>query len=77
MPLFVIVLAPLFLPDEPIRINGILGLVIGFLGVVLIVSPGLPAAAGTVPGQIALLGSSLSYAVGNVYSRRNVRASRR
>ena len=72
VPLFVIVLAPLFLPDEPIRINGILGLMIGFLGVVLIVSPGLAAAAGTVPGQIALLGSSLSYAVGNVYSRRSI-----
>jgi drug/metabolite transporter (DMT)-like permease len=40
---------------------------------VLIVSPGLAQAAGTVPGQLALLGSSLSYAVGNVYARRNVR----
>jgi len=39
VPLFVIVLAPMFLPDEPIRVNGILGLMIGFLGVVLIVSP--------------------------------------
>jgi drug/metabolite transporter (DMT)-like permease len=72
VPLFVIVLAPMFLPDEPIRVNGVLGLMIGFLGVVLIVSPGLAAAAGTVPGQVALLGSSLSYAVGNVYARRNI-----
>jgi drug/metabolite transporter (DMT)-like permease len=73
VPLMVIVLAPLFLPDEPIRLNGLLGLAIGFAGVVLIVSPGLADAAGTVPGQLALLGSSLSYAAGNVYSRRNVR----
>jgi drug/metabolite transporter (DMT)-like permease len=73
VPLFVIVIAPLFLPDEPIRVNGVLGLAIGFIGVVLIVSPGLAQAAGTVPGQLALLGSSLSYAVGNVYARRNVR----
>jgi drug/metabolite transporter (DMT)-like permease len=72
VPLFVIVLAPLFLPDEPIRLNGILGLAIGFVGVVLIVSPGLTAAAGTVPGQLALLGSSISYAIGNVYARRNI-----
>jgi drug/metabolite transporter (DMT)-like permease len=72
VPLFVIVIAPLFLPDEPIRINGVLGLMIGFLGVLLIVSPGLAAAAGTVPGQIALLGSSFAYAIGNVYSRRNI-----
>jgi drug/metabolite transporter (DMT)-like permease len=72
VPLFVIVLAPIFLPDEPIRINGILGLMIGFVGVVLIVSPGLAAAAGTVPGIVALLGSSFSYAIGNVYARRNI-----
>ena len=72
VPLFVIVLAPIFLPDEPIRINGILGLMIGFVGVVLIVSPGLAAAAGTVPGMVALLGSSFSYAIGNVYARRNI-----
>ncbi|HEY7702078.1 MAG TPA: EamA family transporter [Candidatus Limnocylindrales bacterium] len=72
VPLFVIVLAPLFLPDEPIRLNGILGLAIGFVGVVLIVSPGLTAAAGTLPGQLALLGSSISYAIGNVYARRNI-----
>jgi drug/metabolite transporter (DMT)-like permease len=73
VPLFVIVIAPLFLHDEPIRLNGVLGLAIGFIGVVLIVSPGLAEAAGTVPGQLALLGSSFSYAVGNVYARRNVR----
>jgi drug/metabolite transporter (DMT)-like permease len=73
VPLMVIVLAPLFLPDEPIRVNGIVGLAIGFAGIVLILSPGLTAAAGTVGGQLALLGSSLSYAAGNVYSRRNVR----
>jgi drug/metabolite transporter (DMT)-like permease len=73
VPLMVIVIAPLFLPDEPIRINGLVGLAIGFAGVVLIVSPELANAAGTLPGMLALLGSSTSYAVGNVYARRNVR----
>jgi drug/metabolite transporter (DMT)-like permease len=73
VPLMVIVIAPLFLPDEPIRLNGLIGLAVGFMGVVLIVSPGLVGAAGTLAGQLALLGSSLSYAVGNVYARRNVR----
>ena len=68
-----IVIAPLFLPDEPIRLNGLLGLAIGFAGVALIMSPGLQHASGTAAGMIALLGSSLSYAVGNVYARRNVR----
>ncbi len=73
VPLFVIVIAPLFLPDEPIRINGVVGLAVGFIGVVLLVSPGLLSATGDLAGSVALLGSSLAYALGNVYSRRNVR----
>lgn len=73
VPLMVIVLAPLFLHDEPIRLNGVLGLAVGFAGVLLIVSPGLQHAAGTLPGQVALLGATLSYAAGNIYARRNVR----
>jgi drug/metabolite transporter (DMT)-like permease len=73
VPLMVIVIAPMFLPDEPIRINGIVGLAIGFAGIVLLVSPGLVSATGDLVGSIALLGSSLSYAAGNVYNRRNVR----
>jgi drug/metabolite transporter (DMT)-like permease len=74
VPLFVIVIAPAFLPDEPIRINGVVGLAIGFIGVVLLVSPGLVSADGNPAGELALLGSSLTYAIGNVYARRNVRA---
>ena len=73
VPLFVIVIAPMFLPDEPIRVNGVLGLAVGFIGVVLLVSPGLLSATGDLAGSLALLGASLSYALGNVYNRRNVR----
>ena len=73
VPLFVIVIAPMFLPEEPIRINGVVGLAVGFIGVMLLVSPGLMSATGDLAGSIALMGSSLSYALGNVYNRRNVR----
>jgi drug/metabolite transporter (DMT)-like permease len=73
VPLFVIVIAPMFLPEEPIRVNGVLGLAVGFIGVVLLVSPGLMSATGDLAGSLALLGASLSYALGNVYNRRNVR----
>jgi drug/metabolite transporter (DMT)-like permease len=73
VPLFVIVIAPLFLPEEPIRVNGVVGLAVGFIGVVLLVSPGLVGAGGDLWGSLALLGSSLTYAIGNVYNRRNVR----
>jgi drug/metabolite transporter (DMT)-like permease len=73
VPLFVLVIAPMFLPDEPIRVNGVVGLAVGFMGVVLIVSPGLTSADGNPLGELALLGSSVTYAIGNVYNRRNVR----
>jgi drug/metabolite transporter (DMT)-like permease len=73
VPLFVIVIAPMFLPEEPIRVNGVVGLAVGFIGVVLLVSPGLMSATGDLAGSLALLGASLSYALGNIYNRRNVR----
>ena len=73
VPLFVIVIAPMFLPEEPIRVNGVVGLAVGFIGVVLLVSPGLMGATGDLAGSIALIGSALAYALGNVYNRRNVR----
>ena len=73
VPLFAIVLSALFLPDEPIRVNGLIGLAVGFVGVVIITSPGLTEAGGSPIGELALLGAAFSYAVGAVYSRRNVR----
>jgi drug/metabolite transporter (DMT)-like permease len=73
VPLFVLVIAPAFLPEEPIRLNGVVGLAVGFAGIVLLVSPGLVDASGNPAGELALLGSSLAYAAGNVYNRRNVR----
>ncbi|MEK6190776.1 MAG: DMT family transporter [Chloroflexota bacterium] len=78
VPLFVIVIAAIFLRDEPITVNRLAGLAIGFAGVLILVSPGLGAAmSGSNPlGEIALIGSSISYAVGAVYARRNVRELR-
>ena len=73
VPLFAIVLSALFLPDEPMRINGLVGLIVGFIGVVIITSRGLTGSGSSVAGEIALLGAALSYAAGAVYSRRNVR----
>jgi drug/metabolite transporter (DMT)-like permease len=73
VPLFAIVLSALFLPDEPMRVNGLVGLVVGFIGVVIITSRGLTGAGSSVVGELALLGAALSYAAGAVYSRRNVR----
>jgi drug/metabolite transporter (DMT)-like permease len=73
VPLFAIVLSSFFLPDEPIRVNGVIGLVVGFVGVVIITSRGLTGEGSSLTGEIALLGAAFSYAAGAVYSRRNVR----
>ncbi len=76
VPLFAIVLSALFLPDEPMRVNGLIGLAVGFVGVILVVSPGLTGAGSSATGEIALIGAAISYACGAVYARRNVRGLR-
>jgi drug/metabolite transporter (DMT)-like permease len=73
VPLFAIVIAPLFLHDEPIRVNGVVGLGVGFVGVVVLTSNDLTVADADLTGELALLGAALAYAVGAVYSRRNMR----
>ena len=73
VPLFAIVIAPLFLHDEPIRVNGLVGLAVGFVGVVVLTSRDLTIAGSDLTGELALLGAALSYAIGAVYARRNMR----
>jgi drug/metabolite transporter (DMT)-like permease len=73
VPLFVAVLAPLFIPDEPLRAGGVVGLVVGFLGVIVLTSRGLGGSGSDIMGDVALVGSSVSYAAGGVYTRRYVR----
>jgi len=76
VPLFTIVFAASFLHDEPITLNRVAGLAIGFVGVVVIMSRNLALDDGNIAGEIALIGSSMSYGIGNVYNRRNVRGLR-
>jgi drug/metabolite transporter (DMT)-like permease len=76
VPLFAIVIASLALPDEPITLNRLVGLAIGFAGVVVVTSRGLSGAGGDPAAELALVGSAVSYAVGAVYARRNVRGLR-
>jgi drug/metabolite transporter (DMT)-like permease len=71
VPLFVIVIAAATLPDEPFTAPRVAGLLIGFVGVAILVGfdPGVLSGAGLVPA-LALMGSSVSYAAGGVYTRR-------
>ena len=78
VPLLVIVLAALTFHDEPITLNRLVGVLVGYVGVIVLVFPGLVAAAGgsEFTGEVALLGSTAAYAVGAVYSRRNIKGLR-
>jgi drug/metabolite transporter (DMT)-like permease len=78
VPLFTIVIAALLLHDEPITVNRIAGLLIGYAGVIILVGRGFGAGGGdgAISGELALLGSTASYGFGNVYARRNVRGLR-
>jgi drug/metabolite transporter (DMT)-like permease len=78
VPLFTIVIAASLLPEEAITVGRVAGLALGFAGVVVLVGRGLGSdVAGDGPwGELALLGSSFCYGLGNVYSRRSVRGLR-
>jgi drug/metabolite transporter (DMT)-like permease len=77
VPLIVIVLAALTFHDEPITLNRAVGIVVGYFGVIVLVLPGLAAGSGgQLEGELALIGSTISYAIGAVYARRNIRGIR-
>jgi len=77
VPLFVIVIAAVFLRDEPISVNRLAGLALGFIGVAILVGfDPADLVGGNLTAKLALIGSSLSYAVGGVYARRMVHGLR-
>jgi drug/metabolite transporter (DMT)-like permease len=73
VPLFTVVLAPLFIHDEPLRVNAVVGLAIGFIGVVVLTSRELTGNGSSLVADLALVGAATCYGVGAVYARRNVR----
>ncbi len=69
-PLFTIVIASLALAEEAITTNRLVGLIVGFGGVVVLFSHGLSGGStSSLPGEVALVLSSVSYALGNVFVR--------
>ncbi|HKG56564.1 MAG TPA: DMT family transporter [Candidatus Limnocylindrales bacterium] len=75
VPLFAIVIAAFVLQDEPLTVNRLAGLGLGFVGVIVLTG-GSIGVGGDLGGQLALLGSAVSYGAGAVYSRRNMRGIR-
>ncbi|HDQ14879.1 MAG TPA: DMT family transporter [Sediminispirochaeta sp.] len=68
-PFFTILIAHLFTSDEKITVNKVIGIVLGFGGVVVIIGADVFSTAQVLP-QLAVLGAALSYAVSGVYGRR-------
>lgn len=79
-PLFTVLVAPLVLRDEPFRLNRMAGVLIGFVGVAIVVAPtiaeGPSADPLAFPAQVAITVAAASYAIGAVYARRFVPATR-
>src|SRR3954447_4116641 len=77
VPLFVIVIAALFLKGETITVNRLAGLVVGVVGVAILVGGDIAKfTSGGAAGELALIGATISYAVGNVYAKRHVHGLR-
>jgi drug/metabolite transporter (DMT)-like permease len=77
VPLFVIVIAAMSLPGEAITLNRLAGLVVGFVGVAILVGFDIAKLlSGGAVGELALLGATISYAIGNVYAKRHVHGLR-
>ena len=77
VPLFVIVIAALALKGETITINRLAGLAIGFIGVAILVGVDVAdLGSANAIGELALLGATVSYAIGNVYAKAHVHGLR-
>src|SRR4051794_1831107 len=77
VPLFVIVIAAIFLKGETITVNRLVGLAVGFVGVAILVGFDLTdLGSSSAIGELALVGATISYAFGNVYAKAHVHGLR-
>jgi drug/metabolite transporter (DMT)-like permease len=75
VPLFTIVIAHFWLRDEKITLPRIAGLIVGFIGIVVLVSRDLRPAGlrADMWGELAVVAASISYALALTFSRRYLR----
>jgi drug/metabolite transporter (DMT)-like permease len=71
VPLFAIVIAHLALRDDRITLPKALGLLTGFVGVLILMSKDIGASAGSLLGQAAVVAASIFYAASSVYARKS------
>ena len=70
-PIFTVIVAGIWLKDEPVTRSKLLGAVLGLVGVAILIGPSAMAGFdANVVAQLAVLGAALSYALAGVYARR-------
>jgi drug/metabolite transporter (DMT)-like permease len=73
-PIFSVIVAGVWLKDEPITRTRLLGAVLGLIGVAVLIGPSaLAGIDANLLAQLAVLGGALSYAFAGVYARRFTR----
>jgi len=70
VPLFTILIAHYLLRDDKMTLPKVLGLLIGFAGVVILMSKDVGSAPGSLLGQVAVVLASVFYAISAVYARK-------
>jgi drug/metabolite transporter (DMT)-like permease len=76
VPLFAVVIAVAVLRNEPTTPQRLVGLGIGFVGVVVLTGPAALASGGSTTAVVALLAAAASYATATVYARRTLTGMR-
>ena len=73
-PIFSVIVAGVWLKDEPVTRSRLLGAVLGLVGVIVLIGPSaLAGLDANLLAQLAVLGAALSYAFAGVYARRFTR----
>jgi drug/metabolite transporter (DMT)-like permease len=70
VPLFTILIAHFLLQDDKMTLPKVLGLLIGFAGVIVLMSKDIGASTGSLMGQFAVIVASMFYAGSSVYVRK-------
>lgn len=70
VPLFTILIAHFLLQDDKITLPKTLGLIVGFLGIVILMSKDMGASSSSLLGQAAVIVASIFYAISAIYIRK-------
>jgi drug/metabolite transporter (DMT)-like permease len=71
VPLFALVIAHFMLQDDKMTLNKVVGILIGFVGVVFIMGKDISVTQNSAWGQLAVIVASMFYAFSGVYARKN------